>query len=60
MLFRSEKSGIRKAVLEVRPSNAPARGLYEKLGFALAGRRRGYYPDTGEDALIYVRSAPDA
>lgn len=40
----------RTVYLEVRPSNAPARALYESLGFSLAGRRPRYYGD--EDALI--------
>ena len=38
--------------LEVRASNAPARGLYESLGFTQAGRRPGYYLNPKEDALI--------
>ena len=44
--------GCRRATLEVRPSNAPARALYEAFGFDVVGRRRGYYADTGEDALL--------
>jgi [ribosomal protein S18]-alanine N-acetyltransferase len=39
-------------VLEVRPSNDHARSLYESFGFRVVGRRRGYYYDTGEDALV--------
>lgn len=39
-----------KVHLEVRPSNAPARALYESMGFSVAGRRPGYYGD--EDALL--------
>jgi [ribosomal protein S18]-alanine N-acetyltransferase len=39
-------------VLEVRPSNAEALALYESAGFQTVGRRRGYYYDTGEDALV--------
>ncbi|CAM4049466.1 tRNA (adenosine(37)-N6)-threonylcarbamoyltransferase complex dimerization subunit type 1 TsaB [Bordetella tumulicola] len=42
-------------MLEVRPSNQPAVGFYEKRGFQRIGVRRGYYP-TGqgqrEDALV--------
>ena len=44
--------------LEVRESNAPARALYDRLGFATVGRRKGYYPDIGsrrEDALVMQR-----
>ena len=39
-------------LLEVRPSNAPALGLYRSLGFVEAGRRKAYYVDPVEDALI--------
>jgi ribosomal-protein-alanine N-acetyltransferase len=39
--------------LEVRESNQPARRLYEKHGFREAGRRRGYYQDPVEDAVLY-------
>ncbi|MBI4609849.1 MAG: ribosomal protein S18-alanine N-acetyltransferase [Candidatus Rokubacteria bacterium] len=47
---RRRRLGV--AVLEVRPTNHEARGLYERFGFHVIGRRKGYYPDTGEDALI--------
>ncbi len=43
---------LRLVVLEVRPSNTEARTLYETFGFRVIGRRRGYYYDTGEDALV--------
>jgi len=42
--------------LEVRPSNASAITLYERLGFRAAGRRPRYYRDNGEDALIMWRT----
>ena len=45
--------GSERAVLEVRASNAPAIRLYEKYSFRLVGRRRGYYDQPEEDALLY-------
>jgi len=45
-------SGITRLTLEVRPSNQAARHLYATLGFKEKGRRRGYYLDTNEDAII--------
>ena len=45
--------------LEVRTSNDPAIRLYESFGFRAAGRRRAYYHDNREDALIMWRTAPD-
>jgi ribosomal-protein-alanine N-acetyltransferase len=44
--------GCRRATLEVRPTNAAARALYEAFGFDVVGCRHGYYADTGEDALL--------
>lgn len=38
--------------LEVRASNVPAIALYGKLGFSEIGRRRNYYRNPKEDALI--------
>ncbi len=43
---------VRCLTLEVRASNEPAKALYEKLGFDLAGRRPNYYTAPKEDALI--------
>lgn len=40
------------AYLEVRPSNEAAQALYAAEGFRMFSRRRGYYSDTGEDALV--------
>ena len=39
--------------LEVRESNAAARPFYEKAGFRPSGRRKGYYTDPVEDAILY-------
>ena len=44
--------------LEVRTSNEEAIRLYERFGFRRAGRRRGYYHDNREDALIMWRTVP--
>ncbi len=44
--------GCTRATLEVRPSNLPALTLYRKLGFDVVARRKGYYSDTREDALV--------
>lgn len=40
------------ATLEVNANNLPAISLYQKFGFAIAGKRSKYYQKTGEDALI--------
>ena len=44
--------GSRCLILEVRASNVPAIALYGKLGFLEIGRRRNYYRNPKEDALI--------
>ena len=38
--------------LEVRAGSAGAIGLYEGLGFVGVGRRRGYYRDPVDDAVL--------
>ena len=44
--------GIHALMLEVRVTNEPAIALYEKLGFVEVGRRKNYYRNPKEDALI--------
>jgi ribosomal-protein-alanine N-acetyltransferase len=39
-------------MLEVRRSNLAAQKLYESMGFAVTGIRKGYYSDDGEDAFL--------
>jgi ribosomal-protein-alanine N-acetyltransferase len=51
--------GASRAMLEVRPGNAEARRLYAAFGFRQVGLRRGYYFDTGEDALLLEASLGD-
>jgi len=44
--------GVRHLTLEVRASNDAAQELYRRFGFAPVGVRRGYYAETGEDAIV--------
>jgi ribosomal-protein-alanine N-acetyltransferase len=52
ILERGRAEGCVEAELEVRPSNLHARRLYEAHGFREARRRKGYYQDTREDAIV--------
>lgn len=52
ILEEARRSGVELVFLEVRPTNVEALNLYESLGFRVIGRRKGYYFDTGEDALV--------
>jgi ribosomal-protein-alanine N-acetyltransferase len=52
LLEHAKNRGALRMTLEVRASNEAAQGLYHKFGFASQGRRRNYYTDTNEDALI--------
>jgi ribosomal-protein-alanine N-acetyltransferase len=53
LLWVAWRRGLERATLEVRASNQAAQSLYQKFGFAVAGRRRHYYQDDREDALIF-------
>lgn len=46
--------GAQRVSLEVRITNGVAQAMYEKFGFSVTGRRKGYYIETNEDALIMV------
>ena len=51
LLSYARREHKRLFLLEVRQSNDAAIRLYRSAGFETAGVRRGYYSDTGEDAL---------
>ena len=46
--------------LEVREGNASAQRLYHRLGFRKIGRRRRYYPETNEDAIVMHLKVKDS
>lgn len=52
ILEEGRRRSMASVMLEVRPSNLPARALYESLGFRQIGVRRNYYQDNREDALV--------
>ena len=49
------EQGVEKLHLEVRESNGPAISLYESEGFLQDGRRKGFYSNPREDALLYIK-----
>ena len=49
---KSEKSGIKKIMLEVRESNVPAIKLYEKYNLKKDGIRKNYYREPVENAVL--------
>ncbi len=54
-LGQAAAQGAAVALLEVRPTNQSALGLYRRFGFRQIGRRKQYYSETGEDALVLMR-----
>jgi ribosomal-protein-alanine N-acetyltransferase len=55
VLREGGRLGAVRATLEVRKSNDPARLLYERMGFSVAGTRRAYYTKPDEDAVVLWR-----
>ncbi|UCB52320.1 MAG: ribosomal protein S18-alanine N-acetyltransferase [Candidatus Zixiibacteriota bacterium] len=55
VLWEAEERGCTNLILSVRESNLPAIGLYTDHGFEEVHRRRGYYRDPAEDAIIMVK-----
>lgn len=53
LLKQARQRGAQAVVLEVRPSNAAARYLYQSGGFVEAGLRPRYYQNPQEDAIVY-------
>lgn len=54
-LLEAGQAGAARVFLEVRESNRGARAFYAALGFVETGRRRAYYHDPVEDALVLSR-----
>jgi ribosomal-protein-alanine N-acetyltransferase len=60
LLDQASALRAREVTLEVRVGNTIAQQLYRKYGFAIVGRRKRYYSDNGEDALLMTAKAIDA
>ena len=56
---RAARAGARRALLEVRRTNAAAVALYESLGFRRTGMRPRYYRQPEDDALLLEREGLD-
>jgi len=53
LLAAARQTDNESVFLEVRESNTAARMLYEKAGFQQTGRRKSYYTNPPEDAILY-------
>lgn len=53
-LRAAAKQGATRVTLEVRESNAAAIAMYRAMGFETHSRKREYYRDNGEDALVMI------
>jgi [ribosomal protein S18]-alanine N-acetyltransferase len=58
LLSTARESNSDSVFLEVRESNRAARTLYEQAGFTQTGRRKSYYTNPPEDAVLYRRILP--
>ena len=54
LLRHAKDEKLESVSLEVRASNTAAIELYKRVGFAEAGRRKGFYTKPTEDALVMV------
>jgi ribosomal-protein-alanine N-acetyltransferase len=54
LISQAVQSDRDSITLEVRSSNRVARRLYESFGFVAVGRRKGYYQDNREDAVVML------
>ncbi|MBQ7718478.1 MAG: ribosomal protein S18-alanine N-acetyltransferase [Clostridia bacterium] len=52
LLDHAEKSGVKTAFLDVRQSNIAAVSLYKSFGFEICGKRKNYYRNPPEDAVL--------
>lgn len=62
LLKIARRQGAASVGLEVREKNEVAIRMYENAGFAKTGIRKGYYTDTGENAVLMVKimEGPDS
>ncbi|HEV2401340.1 MAG TPA: ribosomal protein S18-alanine N-acetyltransferase [Candidatus Sulfotelmatobacter sp.] len=56
LITRAQQANTGSVFLEVRESNASARAFYKKLGFHETGRRKAYYSNPTEDAVLCCKT----
>ena len=54
ILLQGIEEGAQSSFLEVRESNDAAQEMYRKFGYEAAGRRKRYYRDNDEDAILMI------
>lgn len=60
LIEQAQERKLEKIFLEVRASNNPAYQLYRKLGFQEIGRRKNYYSQPTEDAIMMALDLPES
>ena len=58
-LLKAMDEGAQSSFLEVRESNLAAQEMYRKFGYEMVGRRRRYYRDNDEDAILMILKSLD-